>query len=220
MQMEAAWVHSEAAPYYFMPYFSNGIFGFGKTGLIYPVYVNDVARAFADALTQPNSINQTYCLGGSDRLNWPRMHQIVSWALIGAERRTLGIPAWFAKLLTDFVSARKLPFNFDQIVMALERLDCDMHDFRRDFGWTPRGLAETMQQYAKELNDITAEAIENKVKTSTRAKEQAKKVSHWASGVGVRFGQNTARLTRFGIERARHIARLLPSADIKKHLPD
>src|SRR6266542_4441818 len=48
LAMEAAWARKKAAPFLFMPYFGNGLMGRGGAGMLHPVYVGDVARAFVD----------------------------------------------------------------------------------------------------------------------------------------------------------------------------
>jgi uncharacterized protein YbjT (DUF2867 family) len=151
MQMEAAWARRRAMPYLFMPYFGKGTTGFGGSGKLQPLYVGDVARAFADALEKPQTVGQAYELAGPDVTDWPGMHKLVAEVLTGKSRATLPIPAWYAKALTRVVPAALLPFNRAQVVMSQEDNVCDLGPFERAFGWTPRPFAETMRGYAGEL---------------------------------------------------------------------
>ena len=151
MQMEAKWARRKAPPFLFMPYFGAGAFGRSGAGQLQPVYVEDVARAFVDALEKPNTIGEIYPLGGPDVVTWPRMHYIVSEAVVGKKRRAIAIPAWKANLLTHLVPGPLLPFNRDQVIMSQEENTCDLSKFVADFGWTPRPFAETVNSYAGEL---------------------------------------------------------------------
>jgi NADH dehydrogenase len=151
MRMEAAWARKKAAPYLFMPYFGKGFLGLGGAGLLQPVFVGDVARAFVDALEKPQTIGKTFGLGGADRMSWPQMHKIAARAIVGKDRLTMAIPAWYAKVLTRIVPASLLPFNRDQVIMAGEDNTCEMGKFERDFGWRTCGFGEMVSAYGREL---------------------------------------------------------------------
>jgi NADH dehydrogenase len=60
MRMEANWARHKAPPFLFMPYFGGGLLGRGGAGMLQPVYVNDVARAFVDALDNPKTVGEVY----------------------------------------------------------------------------------------------------------------------------------------------------------------
>jgi nucleoside-diphosphate-sugar epimerase len=151
MRMEAAWARKRKLPFLFMPYFGSGVLGLGKGGKIQPVYVGDVARAFVDAVEKPNTVGQTYDLGGPEQTDWPAMHKMVARVLTGKHRLTLPIPAWYAKALTRVVPARLLPFNRAQVVMSQEDNVGDVRKFRDDFGWYPKRFEETLRAYKGEL---------------------------------------------------------------------
>ena len=128
-----------------MPYFAGGLLGTCGAGMIQPIYVNDVARAFVEALTIPAASGATYCLGGKDRLTWPQFHHICaarSWEKSGRSRPS---PPGPAKAMTFVVPGRILPFNRDQIIMIQEPNICDMEKFMADFGWEPDGLTPTLR---------------------------------------------------------------------------
>jgi NADH dehydrogenase len=151
VQMQAKWARGKAPPFLFMPYFGAGLMGHGGAGNLQPVYVGDVARAFVDALEKPQTVGEVYPLGGPDVVSWPRMHHIVSRAVVGRERWAVPIPVWKAKLLTHVVPGPLLPFNRDQVIMSQEDNTCDLSKFVSDFGWTPRGFEETVKSYANAL---------------------------------------------------------------------
>jgi uncharacterized protein YbjT (DUF2867 family) len=149
MQMEINWARKQAAPYFFMPYFGKGILGLGGSTLLQPIFVNDVARAFADCLKNPSTEKKSYDLGGAERLTWPQMHRGVAEAVVGKPRATGAIPAWYASALTTVLPASWLPFNRSQVQMSMENNTCEMDEIRRDFGWMPGGFAETFGSYSE-----------------------------------------------------------------------
>jgi NADH dehydrogenase len=151
MQMEAKWARMQAPPFLFMPYFGAGALGTGGAGMLQPVFVGDVARAFVDALTNPKTIGEVYLLGGPDRVTWPQLHKTVSRHVVGRERTTLALPAWKAKLLARIGVGRLAGFNWDQVVMSQEDNTCDITKFVDDFGWTPRPLEESLKSYAAQM---------------------------------------------------------------------
>jgi uncharacterized protein YbjT (DUF2867 family) len=151
MQMEAKWARKQSLPFLFMPYFGAGPLGTGGAGNLQPVYVNDVAKAFADALDHPNTIHQTYPLAGSEQLTWPELHRTTATAITGKPRWVLPLPAWYATLLTRIAPASLLPFNRDQVTMSQEDNTADMTPFTRDFAWTPGPFTAQLQQYAGAL---------------------------------------------------------------------
>jgi len=151
MKMEAKWARKKAAPFLFMPYFGAGLLGRGGAGKLQPVYVNDVARAFVDALEKPQTIGKTYDLAGSEQMTWPEMHQISAKAITGKRRWVMPLPVWKAKLLTHVIPASWLPFNRDQVIMSQEDNTADMSRFSEDFGWTPGGFGELVSTYMHEF---------------------------------------------------------------------
>ena len=133
-RMLGDWATGVKPPYLFMPYF-----GAGRKYLIQPVAVTDVARAFAAAMTTPSAIGKTYDLVGHHRFTWPEFYRHFATALCGRPRLTLGIPAWYAQLLTGLLPPRWLPFNRDQVLMSQQDSIGDSAPFAADFGWRPEG---------------------------------------------------------------------------------
>jgi uncharacterized protein YbjT (DUF2867 family) len=154
MKMEAKWAKKAAPPFIFMPYFGAGFFGTRGAGMLQPVYVKDVARAFADALTNAKTVGQLYEIGGSEKLTWPQMHRLAARAIVGHDRWVLGIPVWYANALASIAPASLLPFNRDQVIMSQEDNTCDLAHFAEDFGWMPEGFTDALGEYAGQLKAV------------------------------------------------------------------
>ena len=151
MVTEAKWARKQAMPFIAMPYFGRGLMGTGGAGLLQPIYVNDVARAFVEAIDNPQTIRQTYNLAGPDRMTWPQMHQMSSEEIVGKWRLTAPLPAWWAKLLASTGLGPLLGFNRDQVIMSQEDNVADTAQFEHDFGWKPRAMREALREYAASL---------------------------------------------------------------------
>jgi uncharacterized protein YbjT (DUF2867 family) len=151
MKMEAKWARKQAPPFLFMPYFGAGLLGLGGAGRLQPVYVNDVARAFVDAIGNPKTSQKTYDLGGAEQLTWSEMHRASAMAIVGKNRLTMAIPAWYAKTIAAILPGSILPFNHDQVIMSQEDNTCDLTEFKKDFGWEPAGFERSLSEYAQAL---------------------------------------------------------------------
>ncbi|MBA3273344.1 MAG: NAD-dependent epimerase/dehydratase family protein [Chthoniobacterales bacterium] len=151
MKMEAAWARGKSPPFLFMPYFGAGPLGRGGAGMLQPVFVEDVARAFVDAIEKPQTIGEIYPLGGPDRLTWPELHHTVARHVVGKKRLVMAVPAWYAKLITQVAPAALLPFNRDQVIMSQEDNTCDVTKAARAFGWEPQPFEPTLAKYATQL---------------------------------------------------------------------
>lgn len=150
MKMEAMWARKRApAPLFFQPFMPY--FGGSSAGLLQPIFVDDVARAFVESLSNRSSIGKVYPIGGPDRITWPQMHEIVAEAVVGHRRLVAPIPVWAANLLVSAGIAPILGFNRDQLIMSQEDNTCDLDEFENDFGWTPRPFAPLVKQYARDL---------------------------------------------------------------------
>lgn len=144
MQMEVAWAKRKKAPWLFMPYFANGFWGRGKSGLLAPVFNDDVARLFLDVLDRNDLIGKTIELSGPDRLSWPTFHRTVSARLIGHPRATIAIPKWVGMLVTSIIPESISGTNRSQVQMSVEDNVADVEAFEKLMGWRPRGLLETL----------------------------------------------------------------------------
>ncbi len=151
MKMETAWARKKAPPFLFMPYFGRGVLGRGGAGLLQPVHVKDVARAFVDSLENPKTIGEIYPIAGPDRFTWPQLHHVVAQMIVGHQRWVMPLPVWYAKLLTHIAPARLLPFNRDQVIMSQEDNTTDLTKFLDHFGWSPRPFEASLLEYASQL---------------------------------------------------------------------
>jgi uncharacterized protein YbjT (DUF2867 family) len=151
IQMESNWARYKAPPFLFMPYFGSGLFGCRGAGLLQPVFVDDVSRAFVDALEKRRTIGETYPLGGPDQFTWPQLHRTIARAIVGRNRWVMPIAVWKAKLLAAIGIGKLAGFNRDQVIMSQEDNICDMTKFEHDFEWSPRGLESALSEYAKAL---------------------------------------------------------------------
>lgn len=151
MQMEARWARKSAPPFVAMPYFGNGFLGLGGSGLLQPVYVQDVARAFVDAISTPASIHKTYDLAGPERFTWPQLHEASAQEIVGKHRLAAPLPVWFAKLLASVGLGPLLDFSRDQVIMSQEDNIGDPQPFEADFGWKMRPFRSALHAYAREL---------------------------------------------------------------------
>ena len=151
MRQEAAWARGTAPPFAFMPYFGGGPLGLSKPTKLQPVYVGDVARAFADALTTPAGAGRIYNLAGPDVFTWPEFHKIASGIIRGKPKRSAPVPAWMAKAVAGLSPAALLPFSRDQVLMAREDNTGDTTEFKADFDAQFAPFADTLRGYAADL---------------------------------------------------------------------
>jgi NADH dehydrogenase len=136
-KMESGWARGTAFPFVVMPYFGSGLLGRDAPRKIQPVFVEDVARAFAESLENARTIGQVFPMGGPEQMTWPEMHRTFSRVLAGKEKPALAVPAWYAKAITHVVPASLLPFTRDQVLMSETDNVCDMSGFAGVFGWAP-----------------------------------------------------------------------------------
>ena len=134
----------------FMPYFGAGLLGRGGAGRLAPVWVEDVARCFADALTLDRTVGETYPLGGPDVYTWPGLYLTCKQYLPGAKprRQPLAVPVWYANLIAGKPG---VPFNRDQVIMSQEDSVCETVKAREHFGFEPAAFEPTFAGYADEI---------------------------------------------------------------------
>lgn len=90
-----------------------------------PIHVQDVATIFVRALARPETIGQTYCLGGPQALEWRRILQTIATAA-GTRKLAVPAPAWAVKAVTGLLDdLERLPVTRDQITMLMEGNTCD-----------------------------------------------------------------------------------------------
>ena len=85
-----------------------------------PVHVEDVARAFVEALDDPETIGKTYTLGGPESLSWSEMLKRVA-AATGREKSILPMPIGVMRLGASALDWLPFfPVTRDQLTMLAE----------------------------------------------------------------------------------------------------
>jgi nucleoside-diphosphate-sugar epimerase len=148
-KQEFGWAKGTALPFLFMPYFGSGRLGMGRQYKVQPVFIEDIARAFVQALEDPKMIGEVFPVGGSEQMTWPQMHHQAAEIIIGRRRPAIAIPAWYAKALTHLLPSALLPFTHDQVLMSQQDNVCDLSKFINTFGWTPKSFSESLRSYLK-----------------------------------------------------------------------
>ena len=141
----------------FMPFFGKGSFG-QEQGLVQPVFVEDVARVFIDAIENDQTIGQTYDVAGPERMKWSELYALCQKYIPNAKsKKSFGIPAWFAKRVVgvaESVGCRCLPFDADQVVMATEdnvASDASMRRLDETFNLHRTGFAAALEKYGANI---------------------------------------------------------------------
>ena len=121
-----------------------------------PVHVSDVAAAFVRALQDPQTIGQTYHLGGPESISW---REILKRLAAARERSKMMLPApafgvMAAAALLDRFEA--FPITRDQVRMLLEGNACPADDLVK-LGIEPKHFAGEALQYlnAYERDTVT-----------------------------------------------------------------
>lgn len=161
--MVRAWCEGRAAPFLFLPYFLRVEFE-GAPGpfnpprlvapTVAPVHVDDVARAFADALERPGSIGEVIPLCGPELIRFPDMLRLVRDVLPQAKKelRPLGLPGALAAVqawafgLIGMGSA--LPFDAGMALMGQSDSWCPLDRARSILGFDPRPFEPSLRAYA------------------------------------------------------------------------
>jgi len=133
----------------YVPYFGRGLFGRGGAGHLQPVWVEDVATCFVDALTNDKTISEVYPMGGPQQVAWPELYKTAARHLPNAlDKRILAIPAWYAKLIAGKPG---VPFNRDQVIMSQEESTCEIAKVQSDFNIQLAPFEEKFAEYADKI---------------------------------------------------------------------
>jgi len=141
------------------------LLGEGK-GRLQPVWVRDVARIFAKALTEEVTDGKTYDLGGPDVYSMSEMLKVIE-SHLGYEKTHCQLPSWVASRMASsngflwpvlrsilhkgsfaLLAGHLLPptINEDQLIMMEEDNTCDIEPVRKDFGVDLRSLADWLKE--------------------------------------------------------------------------
>lgn len=143
-QMLKDWSLGKSPPYFFMPFFGQGLLGQSNANRLQPMHIENVVSVFIDALTNPVTLNKTYDIAGPDTFSWRELLTTASRIFRGTPKIAIGIPAWYAKLLASL--PLPLPFNKDQVIMSQEDNTADIAPMLRDFPeLTLKRFAETLE---------------------------------------------------------------------------
>ncbi len=126
-----------------------GVIGSGETRM-QPIYVGDVAHCFVRAALDPNIVNQTYELGGPERL---ALNEILDTIMkvIGAGRLKLHMPitmGWYMAYLMEKTSSKPM-LSREQLIMLQSDNVGDIIPMKRDFGLEPMRFEEAIRTYLK-----------------------------------------------------------------------
>lgn len=129
----------------FVPYFGKE----QTAGKLQPVWVQDVARCFTAALSNPRSVGQTYPVGGPDVFTWRQLYLMCKTYLPKARhKRVVGLPVWLARNMARMPGA---PFNQDQVIMSQEDSVCQIAKVQEHFGFELAAFEPTFARYADQI---------------------------------------------------------------------
>ncbi|MDJ0910174.1 MAG: NAD(P)H-binding protein [Woeseiaceae bacterium] len=112
-----------------------------------PVHVEDVADAFVAALNNPETIGQTYELGGPEAVSWSDMIRRVA-AAVGRSKIMLPMPTGLMRIgATLFDWLPFFPVTRDQLTMLELGNDCSPEPLKRLIGREPQAFDETALAY-------------------------------------------------------------------------
>ena len=115
--------------------------------LMSPVHVEDVADAFVAALNSPETIGQTYELGGPEAVSWNDMIRRVA-ASVGRSKIMLPMPTGLMRIgATLFDWLPFFPVTRDQLTMLELGNDCSPEPLRKLIGRDPRAFDEASLNY-------------------------------------------------------------------------
>jgi uncharacterized protein YbjT (DUF2867 family) len=114
-----------------------------------PIAADDVARCFAMALEQPETVGSTFELCGPDRLSYVELLDTIGRALGKGSVTKLHSPLSLMKLVVPILEKFPLfPLTMDQLLMLVEENICDGR-WRETFGFEPTGFAAGIGGYLR-----------------------------------------------------------------------
>lgn len=155
----------EVPPYLFIPYFAKGRVDHSvimgaitfEPAMVQPVAVEDVAIAFAQAISNPDTFGEIYNLVGPEKLDWRELSEFLRDTLPGAKRSmgTWYIPGEHAALIATAAQSvglgSLLPFDPGQALMALEDNTGELFKMQHDLNLTPRSFRAGVKAYAQTM---------------------------------------------------------------------
>ncbi|MEO1245365.1 MAG: complex I NDUFA9 subunit family protein [Pseudomonadota bacterium] len=115
-----------------------------------PVHVEDVARAFVEALDDPSTIGKTYALGGPEVLSWTEMLSRVA-AATGRKKTILPMPISLMRVgATAFDWLPFFPVTRDQLTMLAEGNRVESQDLEALTRQQPAEFSNKTLSYLKQ----------------------------------------------------------------------
>ena len=117
--------------------------------LLSPVHISDVANAFAASLAMPETIGETYALGGPDAMSWKAILETIA-ATVGVSKLMVPAPAWALKIVaTALERFGFFPLTRDQLTMLMEGNTCGPGPLREVFHLEPLSFSAENLAYLK-----------------------------------------------------------------------
>ena len=109
-----------------------------------PVWIGDVAAAFAAALDRPETVGKSYELGGPQAFAFDDLLDELATATRRPKRRKVHVPVGLMKVQASVLQYFPPPLKVtrDQIVMLVEGTTCDIAPMRADLGVEPASIAD------------------------------------------------------------------------------
>jgi uncharacterized protein YbjT (DUF2867 family) len=113
-----------------------------------PVYVGDVAAAFAASLDEPASFGRVFALGGPRTLSWKEIIRTIARASGNRDKLVLPAPAWGVKVAAALMQRFDwFPLTADQVTMLMQGNAADGSEAFRLFGIEPTAFDEAALGY-------------------------------------------------------------------------
>jgi NADH dehydrogenase len=165
VQMVAGWVRGKGVPGTRLPYFTRSVEDTSVflgpiravDPVVAPVYVDDVAYCFAEALDRDVAIGEIYNLAGPDEMTFPRMLVRYRDAVKGARSAMtpLGIRENVAAMGAKAAKALKLdsllPFDEGMALMGSRDSVAELDKAESHLSWAPSPFQARLASYAGSL---------------------------------------------------------------------
>ena len=129
------------------------VIGPGTTRFM-PVSIYDLARVFADSLEKPETIRQTYEVGGPQTFNLDELYREIAIAVGKADKPLLHFPLWWGRLLAfgfEWLARRGViefpPLTRDQLRSLSRDNTADISETLRVFGGEWKALRPGLREY-------------------------------------------------------------------------
>ena len=131
------------------PFPALPVFGRGDY-LMAPISVEEVASAFAQAVTLEAANGKTYCAAGKESMTYVELLDRITEAVGHARKPKIPQPVWLARpAVRTLGRIGLLPITPDQFEMLIEGNACDSTAFYADFDLTVRPFTVDNLQYIR-----------------------------------------------------------------------